>query len=71
MMSKILIYTISFYQRCISPLTWASCRYYPTCSEYSKIHLSKYGFFSSFIPILSRFLSCHPFSKRNPWDPVR
>ncbi len=36
MLKQFCIQIISFYQSFISPSLGATCRYYPTCSEYSK-----------------------------------
>ena len=43
MMKKILIKLIEFYQKRISPLLGHNCKYYPTCSEYTKQAIKKYG----------------------------
>ena len=37
-----------------------SCRYLPTCSEYSIDALKEYGFFKGLLISLKRILSCHP-----------
>ena len=37
-----------------------SCRYLPTCSEYSIEALKTYGFFKGLLLSLKRILSCHP-----------
>ena len=42
-----LIWLIQFYQWVISPLLPATCRFTPSCSEYSKQAIKKYGFFQS------------------------
>lgn len=47
-MKKISIYLIEFYQKNISK--WLEhnnirCKFYPTCSEYTKQAIEKYGFF--------------------------
>ena len=56
----ILIRLISFYKYLISPLIGHSCRYLPTCSEYSIEALKTYGFFKGLFLSLKRILSCHP-----------
>jgi len=38
------------------------CRYYPTCSEYSKEVINKYPIFTAFKKIISRIKRCHPYS---------
>ena len=56
----ILIKLIKGYQFLISPLFGHSCRYLPTCSEYSIEALKTFGFFKGFYLSLKRILSCHP-----------
>tara|TARA_Y100000389_G_C17242022_1_gene403622 strand:- start:476 stop:727 length:252 start_codon:yes stop_codon:yes gene_type:complete len=56
----ILIKSIKFYQFLISPLLGQSCRYLPTCSEYSIEALKTYGFLRGSYLSLKRILSCHP-----------
>ena len=44
----------------ISPLLGHSCRYLPTCSEYSIDALKEYGFFKGLYMSIKRILSWHP-----------
>ncbi len=37
-----------------------SCKFYPTCSEYSLQAFTKYGFFKGFFLTIKRILKCHP-----------
>jgi putative membrane protein insertion efficiency factor len=56
----ILIKFIKGYRFLISPLLGHSCRYLPTCSEYSIEALTTYGFFKGLLIGIKRILSCHP-----------
>ena len=56
----ILIKFIKTYKYLISPLLGNSCRYLPTCSEYSIDALKEYGFFKGLFMSIKRILSCHP-----------
>jgi putative membrane protein insertion efficiency factor len=56
----ILIKFIKGYRFLISPLLGYSCRYLPTCSEYSIEALTTYGFFKGLLISIKRILSCHP-----------
>ena len=56
----IVIKMIKGYRFLISPLLGHSCRYLPTCSEYSIEALKTFGFFKGFYLSLKRILSCHP-----------
>ena len=69
-MKRFFLALIRFYQKHISPLTPPSCRYTPTCSEYARQAITKYGAAKGGWLALRRILRCHPFSKRNPYDPV-
>ena len=58
--TKILIKLIKVYKYFLSPLAGHSCRYLPTCSEYSIEALETYGFIKGIYISLKRILSCHP-----------
>tara|TARA_E500000178_G_C16312937_1_gene441349 strand:- start:200 stop:451 length:252 start_codon:yes stop_codon:yes gene_type:complete len=57
---NILIKLIKSYKYLISPLIGNSCRYLPTCSEYSIEALKAFGLFKGVYLSLKRILSCHP-----------
>jgi len=59
------IFTIplKFYKKVISPIFPNSCRFYPTCSEYTIIAINKYGVLQGIIKGIYRILRCNPFSK--------
>ena len=69
-MKRIFLAIITFYQKHISPLTPPSCRYTPTCSQYAREAITKYGAAKGGWLALRRILRCHPFSKYDPIDPV-
>ena len=58
--THILIKLIKVYKFLVSPLLGQSCRYFPTCSEYSIEALKTFGFFKGLYLSLKRILSCHP-----------
>ena len=58
--TKALIKFIRGYRYLISPLLGQSCRYLPTCSEYSIEALKTFGFFRGLFMSLGRILTCHP-----------
>lgn len=72
-MKKILIKIIDFYQKNIS-LWFASkninCKFYPTCSEYTKQAINKYGAIKGIFLGINRILRCNPFSKGG-YDPLK
>ena len=55
-----LIKFIKIYKYLISPLIGPSCRYLPTCSEYSIDALKTYGFSKGLLLSFKRIMSCHP-----------
>ena len=57
---NILIKLIKGYKFLISPLLGNSCRYLPTCSEYSIEALKNFGLIKGIYMSLKRILSCHP-----------
>lgn len=67
--SKVLLAGVGFYQRRISPLFGARCIYYPTCSEYARLAICKYGALKGSLLAVRRILRCHPFHNGG-YDPV-
>lgn len=67
--ARALISLIKFYQVAISPLKPASCRFYPTCSEYAVQAVAKYGALKGAWLALRRVGRCHPFNPGG-YDPV-
>ena len=59
-LTHILIRLIKIYKFLISPLLGNSCRYFPTCSDYSIEALKTFGFFKGSYKSLRRIISCHP-----------
>lgn len=68
-MKKIFILLIRFYQKFISPLFPAKCRYYPTCSQYTLEAIQEYGAIKGTYLGIKRILRCHPFHEGG-YDPV-
>lgn len=59
-MKNIFMAVIEFYQRFISPVLPNSCRYYPSCSEYSLHEFKFNSFFGAFFATVLRILRCNP-----------
>lgn len=71
-MKKIAISLINFYQKYISFDTGifsvkkgTTCVFYPTCSEYTKEAISKYGTIRGVFMGIKRILRCHPWQKEH------
>ena len=72
-MRKLLIWLIKGYQKHISVVFESKnihCKYYPTCSEYTKQAIQKYGAGRGVIKGFWRILRCNPFSKGG-YDPLK
>ncbi|RQV96921.1 MAG: membrane protein insertion efficiency factor YidD [Calditrichaeota bacterium] len=69
-MKKIIIFIIKTYQKFISPLFPPSCRFYPTCSEYSILSIEKHGLILGLWYSIKRISKCHPFHPGG-YDPVK
>lgn len=72
-MKKILLKLINFYQKYISKHVSTlghNCKYYPTCSEYMKQAIEKYGINKGIFMGIIRILKCNPFSKGG-YDPLK
>ncbi|MBF0495114.1 MAG: membrane protein insertion efficiency factor YidD [Deltaproteobacteria bacterium] len=68
--AKLTLKLIRAYQYVISPLLPPTCRFYPTCSEYSYQAVEKYGLIRGCCLTLWRLLRCHPFHPGG-YDPLR
>ena len=68
--THILIKLIKIYKYLISPFIGPSCRYLPTCSEYSIEALKTYGFAKGVMVSFKRIMSCHPWGNSG-FDPVK
>ena len=66
---KLFILPIILYQKILSPFFPSSCRFTPTCSEYSKQSILKYGLFKGSYLGVKRILKCHPWGESG-YDPV-
>lgn len=68
---KIFLLLIKWYQKTISPdhgvfsslHPYGYCRYFPTCSEYTRQAIEKHGLISGSLKGLKRLVRCNPLSK--------
>jgi hypothetical protein len=67
---KMFIFIIRCYQFVISPLFPQSCRFSPSCSEYSVTAIKRYGPIKGTVLSLKRIIRCHPFNPGG-YDPVQ
>jgi|TARA_B110000208_G_scaffold167642_1_gene207224 putative membrane protein insertion efficiency factor len=74
MINKVLTFfaltLINLYKYLISPILGNNCRFLPTCSEYTKESIIKFGFFKGVMIGIKRIIRCHPWGKKG-YDPVK
>jgi putative membrane protein insertion efficiency factor len=56
-------WAIVVYQRLVSPLLGPNCRFYPSCSQYAREAMLKYGVRRGAVLAVRRIVRC------NPWNP--
>ncbi|MDA7731607.1 membrane protein insertion efficiency factor YidD [Flavobacteriaceae bacterium] len=73
MIKKIVLYPIllliKIYQTILSPILPSNCRYSPTCSEYTKQSLIKFGLIKGGLISIKRIIKCNPWGG-NGYDPI-
>ncbi len=67
---QVLDRMLVWYKKYVSPLFPPSCRFEPTCSEYAREALRKYGLWKGLLLSFWRVLRCNPYS-RGGYDPVK
>lgn len=68
-MRRLALIFLTGYQRGVSPFLPTTCRYYPSCSEYTRQSIVKYGIARGCWMGLTRLLRCHPLHVGG-YDPV-
>ncbi|MBN2394200.1 MAG: membrane protein insertion efficiency factor YidD [Anaerolineae bacterium] len=68
-MKAVALWLLRFYQRAISPHLIPSCRFTPTCSQYTYEAIECYGVFRGGWLGIKRLARCHPFNPGG-YDPV-
>ncbi len=69
-MQRLIVGLLRLYKATVSPFLPAACRFYPTCSEYAREAVEKYGAARGLWMGLRRLSRCHPFHAGG-FDPVR
>ncbi|MBT8438266.1 MAG: membrane protein insertion efficiency factor YidD, partial [Gammaproteobacteria bacterium] len=69
MITRIVLTLITAYQHCLSALTGSRCRFYPSCSQYTKEAIQTYGLTKGLFMGSRRIARCHPWHEGG-YDPV-
>jgi len=69
-MRKLIVAILRFYKLALSPMLPSACRYYPSCSDYMRQAVEKYGPARGVWMGIKRIARCHPFHQGG-LDPVR
>jgi putative membrane protein insertion efficiency factor len=69
-MRSLIAGLLALYKRFLSPLLPSACRFEPTCSEYMRQAVLRYGALRGVWMGLKRLARCHPFHSGG-YDPVR
>ncbi len=59
-MKRLISECLFLFKRYLSPLLPRSCRFSPTCSEYARLVVLKYGPWRGLYLGIGRVLRCHP-----------
>ena len=69
-MRKLIVAILRLYKLALSPMLPSACRYYPSCSDYMRQAVEKYGPARGVWMGIKRIARCHPFHQGGR-DPVR
>lgn len=69
-MQSLMIRLLGLYKHWLSPLLPSACRFHPTCSDYMRQAVERYGAARGFWLGLKRLARCHPLHPGG-FDPVR
>jgi len=69
MLKTLALWMLRGYQLLISPMLGQTCRFSPSCSNYSMQAIERFGFFKGSYLTARRLLRCHPFHPGG-YDPV-
>jgi len=58
--ARLALAALGAYQRWLSPLVPAACRYWPSCSEYARLAIARRGLWAGGAAAVGRLLRCQP-----------
>jgi putative membrane protein insertion efficiency factor len=67
--TRLILFLLRAYKRALSPLFGARCRFHPSCSDYARIAIARFGPARGGVLALWRIARCQPLF-RGGFDPV-
>lgn len=67
--NRLAVFFIELYKKFFAVYLGGNCRYYPSCSNYSKEAFKEYHFFKALYLSTKRLLRCHPLASSG-YDPL-
>lgn len=67
--ARLTVAAIAVYQKLVSPVLGANCRYQPTCSTYAREAVARFGVMHGGWLAVRRLGRCHPL-RPGGYDPV-
>ena len=68
-MKGVILLFITYYRKFISPFLPRTCRFYPTCSEYTFQAVKRFGVKKGLSLGIKRIIRCNPFNDGG-YDPL-
>ncbi|HEX3896498.1 MAG TPA: membrane protein insertion efficiency factor YidD [Rudaea sp.] len=68
-MTRLILALLAFYKRLLSPLLGERCRFHPSCSDYARASVSRFGAARGSLLALWRIARCQPLCTGG-FDPV-
>ena len=68
-MVRLIVALLGLYKRLLSPLLGARCRFEPSCADYARVAVVRFGSGRGGMLALARLARCHPLC-RGGFDPV-
>ncbi len=68
-LTRLILWLLRLYKRRLSPLLGTRCRFHPTCSDYARIAVTRFGPWRGSLLTTWRLLRCQPLCEGGE-DPV-